>query len=233
MITALQAPMAEAKISAVRPAQCVRIATARSVIDTVFPRNAPKEVNFARSPVRMLTAILFDMLRAGKKPLGYIRRQLKDKKLLLGGDTMATVFDVANYFLTQSDEEAGDLISNLKLQKLVYYAQGFHLAVYGRPLFDNVIEAWQHGPVAPDLYHAHKHHGSAAIPAPVNADFSMLSDEQRELLDEVYAVYGQFSGWKLRNMTHEEAPWKDVADGFNVTITPEAMAEFFATRLTS
>jgi uncharacterized phage-associated protein len=43
--------------------------------------------------------------------------------------------DVAKYFLAQASEDAGDLISNLKLQKLVYYAQGFHLALYDTPLF--------------------------------------------------------------------------------------------------
>ena len=51
-------------------------------------------------------------------------------------------YDVAQYFLAQMDEDAGDLISNLKLQKLVYYAQGFALALYGRPLFPERIEAW-------------------------------------------------------------------------------------------
>jgi len=47
---------------------------------------------------------------------------------------MHSCFDVAKYFLAQSSEDAGDLISNLKLQKLVYYAQGFSLALNGRPL---------------------------------------------------------------------------------------------------
>src|SRR5260363_307462 len=60
---------------------------------------------------------------------------------------MVSVFDVANYFLTLVEEEVGDALSNLKIQKLVYYAQGFHLALFSRPLFENAIEAWTHGPV--------------------------------------------------------------------------------------
>ena len=70
--------------------------------------------------------------------------------------------DVAQYFLAQMDEDAGDLISNLKLQKLVYYAQGFALALHGRPLFRERVEAWTHGaPVVPELYveDAHPSHG--------------------------------------------------------------------------
>ena len=66
---------------------------------------------------------------------------------------MISCQDVANYFLSLCDEDAGDLISNLKLQKLVYYAQGFHLAISGEPLFDEKIMAWEHGPVIPQLYH--------------------------------------------------------------------------------
>ena len=106
---------------------------------------------------------------------------------------MLTCFDVADYFLSKTDEEAGDVISNLKLQKLVYYAQGFTLAVTGKPLFNEPIEAWQHGPVVPDLYHRYKDHGAYGIPAPTNVDFSKFSSEIKEILDEVYDVYGQFS----------------------------------------
>jgi len=54
---------------------------------------------------------------------------------------MISVDEVAKYFLSLTDEEAGDFFSNLKLQKLVYYAQGFHLALFDRPLFADNIEA--------------------------------------------------------------------------------------------
>ncbi len=60
---------------------------------------------------------------------------------------MLSCDDAAKYFLAQTSEDAGDLISNLKLQKLLYYAQGFHLALYDEPLFPEAIEAWTHGPV--------------------------------------------------------------------------------------
>lgn len=145
---------------------------------------------------------------------------------------MASVQDVAKYFLSLADEEAGDLISNLKLQKLAYYAQGFHLALYGRPLFEEEIRAWTHGPVIPDLYHEYKHHGAGAIPMPVGFDVNTLDAEQRELLDEVYDVYGQYSAWKLRNMTHEEAPWVAAYDsgaGADAVIRHDAMQDFFRT----
>jgi len=141
---------------------------------------------------------------------------------------MLTCDDIARYFLAKTDEDSGDLISNLKLQKLVYYAQGFSLALFDRPLFGEDIEAWTHGPVIPDLYHEYKHHGDGAIPRPVDLDFSKYDADTRELLDEVYATYGQFSAWKLRNMTHDEPPWSAVAP-WGGRITHDALREYFKT----
>lgn len=146
---------------------------------------------------------------------------------------MPTAHDVAKYFLAKCDPEDGDEMSNLKVQKLVYYAQGFHLAVMGEPLFPEDIYAWAHGPVVPDLYQAFKENGSDHIPAPTDFDpEGVFTPEQRELLDEVYESYGQFSAWKLRNMTHAEAPWKDAdARGYSLVITHDALRTFFLTRL--
>ena len=54
----------------------------------------------------------------------------------------------------------GDLMTNLRLQKLLYFAQGWHLARFGRPLFDASIEAWPYGPVVPEVYRAYKEYGA-------------------------------------------------------------------------
>lgn len=141
---------------------------------------------------------------------------------------MINCHDVANYFLTLNDEEIGELITNLKLQKLVYYAQGFHLAIEGTPLFADDIEAWAHGPVVPVLYREYKKYGSGLIPVPVEFNPASIDKEIRDLLDDVYAVYGQFSAWKLRNMTHSELPWVEAADTAGV-ISLKTMKEYFKT----
>ncbi|CAM3304407.1 Panacea domain-containing protein [Pseudomonas plecoglossicida] len=142
---------------------------------------------------------------------------------------MPNAIDAAKFFLAQANEDAGDLVSNLKLQKLVYYAQGFHLAVYGTPLFGEEIEAWTHGPVVPDVYHHFKHHGSGSIPVPTDFDQSVFSFEQLTLLNEVQQIYGQYSAWRLREMTHEEAPWKNnyKPGEHNLRIPKDEMAAFF------
>ena len=101
---------------------------------------------------------------------------------------MLSCYDVAQYFLAKADEDAGDLMSNLKLQKLVYYAQGFALVLWDKSLFPERIEAWIHGPVVPALYREYKSYGAEAIPSPRELDFSKYDQETRDLLDEVYAV---------------------------------------------
>jgi uncharacterized phage-associated protein len=144
---------------------------------------------------------------------------------------MFTARQIADYFLSLVDEEAGDSLSNLKLQKLVYYAQGFSLALTGKPLFNETIEAWQHGPVVPSLYRSLKQHGSEPVPAPENGiDIAAYPEDVRELLDEVYSVYGQFSASKLRNMTHQERPWLEaIAQGASKPISLQTMKEYFST----
>lgn len=141
---------------------------------------------------------------------------------------MLSCHDVADYFLASQDEESGELISNLKLQKLMYYAQGFHLALYGTRLFPNDIEAWAHGPVVPELYHKFKEHGAAPLPRPQSVSLEKFDAQTRELLDDIINIYGQYSGWKLRNMTHEETPWIESKYG---VIRPQLMIDYFKTLL--
>ena len=125
------------------------------------------------------------------------------------------------------DEDAGDFISKLKLQKLLYYAQGFHLALYNAPLFDEGVFAWQHGPVVPSIFQAFKEYEKDALPRP--AVVPDLDKQTTELLDEVYQVYGQFSAWKLRNMTHDEPPWSETPAGGE--ISRDLLREYFKTQL--
>jgi uncharacterized phage-associated protein len=138
---------------------------------------------------------------------------------------------VAKYFLLKQrslDDESSDL-SNLKLQKLVYYAQGLYLGIYGQPLFADDLEAWPHGPVVPALYHEYKGYGNAPIPPPDDFEMAEVPQETRSFLDRVYGYYGQYSAWRLREMSHIEAPWKDSFErGSGSTIEKDAMKAYFA-----
>src|SRR4051812_7079696 len=93
-----------------------------------------------------------------------------------------TAEDVANFFLCCIDEDAGDNISNLKLQKFLYYAQGFHLAMFGVKLFDEPVKAWTHGPVVESIYHKYKGFGAGAIPEVKDFDLTIFTQRQADLL---------------------------------------------------
>ena len=144
-------------------------------------------------------------------------------------DKLLTADAISDYFLSLVDEDAGDNISNLKLQKLLYYAQGFCLAIHDRPLFKDEIKAWAHGPVIPTVYHKYKEHGAGAIPLPTDVNFGRYSGDMKELLDDIYTVFGQYSAWKLREMTHVEPPWKNTTR--NTIIPHRALKAYFKTRV--
>lgn len=113
---------------------------------------------------------------------------------------------VSKHFLSIPDDDAGELVSNLKLQKLLYYAQGHAVAMNGpdSPLFNDRIFAWKHGPVVKTVYNYYADFQNGALPreAPPQLDGST-----RDFLNEIYRVYGRFSAWALREMTHREQPW--------------------------
>lgn len=143
---------------------------------------------------------------------------------------MTTASNVANTFILLDDRNDGDGLTNLKLQKLAYYAQGFYLAIFDTPLFDETIEAWTHGPVVPDLYQAYKQYGRSPVPIAENFDINALEEDEINLIEEVYRVYGQFSAWQLRDMTHEEAPWIN-NEAYAEVIPVNELTDFFRTRL--
>ncbi|KJV77587.1 hypothetical protein RHORCCE3_2148 [Rickettsia hoogstraalii str. RCCE3] len=82
-------------------------------------------------------------------------------------------FDVANYFLVLVDREAGDSITQLKLQKLIYFAQGIYLALFDKVLFEEEIKAWKHGPVVPALCSIFGSLRDNVIPLPYEIDFAI------------------------------------------------------------
>lgn len=130
---------------------------------------------------------------------------------------------IAKAFLKLSQPEVGDSITNLKLQKLLYYAQGFYLAIYGKPLFKENILAWEHGPVVREVYDEYSHLSASTIPVPNES--IVLTQKEKDLILNVWKVYGQFSAWRLREMTHNESPWKDTAR--NKVISHKKLSDFF------
>jgi uncharacterized phage-associated protein len=149
------------------------------------------------------------------------------------------IIDVANYFIHRSLLEGEDgVITNLKIQKLCYYAQGFHLALHNAPLFDEPLEAWKHGPVSRSLYGALADYGANPVTALIPSEITIesITVPNKTFLDEIYNEFAQFSAWALREMTHKETPWTKNWNTISQTgrpISNDDLREFFLTKLPS
>lgn len=148
---------------------------------------------------------------------------------------MFKAIDIARKLLLTAKRDSviegqGELMSNMKLQKMLYYEQGFHLAVFDTPLFEEDIEAWMYGPVVPAVYEVYKDYGYNGID-PGKVEEVSLSDREQALFDEVYKVYGAYSAIGLMNMTHRESPWANTPAGVGSVISRDKMVEFFRTRI--
>lgn len=121
---------------------------------------------------------------------------------------MATALDVANYFLAAQDHCERD-ITNLKLQKLCSYAHAISLALLGKPLFDEPLQAWTLGPVIPSVYRKFAEHGGNIIPdTGLSETFARepFDDEQKFILELTAANYGWIAPFKLSARSHLDFP---------------------------
>ncbi|MFK4794236.1 Panacea domain-containing protein [Sphingobium sp. ZW T5_29] len=115
---------------------------------------------------------------------------------------------IANWFIKRAAND-GRVLSIMSLLKLAYIAHGWHLEMRGgKPLFDNRIEAWQYGPVIPDVYNEFRPQGvsasdiSPAYQAPLDAS-------TEDLLEQIYKIYGRMSPFQLSELTHVAGgPWE-------------------------
>ena len=143
------------------------------------------------------------------------------------------VAQIANQLLIYAADNGGELMTNMKLQKMLYYQQGFHLAYFGTPLFDEDIEAWMYGPVVPSMYEKYKGYGRNGIEPDRTMQFTFEKKNELALFNEVCKVYGAYSAIGLMNMTHDETPWKSTPTGEGEVhiIAKEKMQSFFKKRL--
>lgn len=139
--------------------------------------------------------------------------------------------DIADYLCFLASEEAEyEPMTHLRLQKLLYYVQGWSLAIRGNPVFSEPIEAWKDGPVVPEVYQVFKDFGAAPIPAPPR---TKLPDDIAGFVRSIWEAHKQYSATALRAKTHNEETWSQARRGLpsgassSEEITHEAMILFF------
>jgi len=151
---------------------------------------------------------------------------------------MASALDVARQlvFLAAAETEP-DFLTPLRLQKLLYYCQGWHLAETGRPLFSERIEAWATGPVVPDAFVAFKRFAWLPIPNEEVEPPERLTDAEVEFIIGVWADYRGYSSTRLYEMVQADAPWLDARRGCSLIedssaeLTPAVLKDYFASLL--
>ncbi|MDR0854444.1 MAG: DUF4065 domain-containing protein [Clostridiales Family XIII bacterium] len=139
--------------------------------------------------------------------------------------------DIANWFVLYNqkfvDEGEAELITPLKLQKLLYYAQATFLAIKDEALFEDEIYKWEFGPVVPTLYKKYSDLGARGI-EPTSVDTGgtkKVDDFYEQLLEASYEKYNRFSAYGLSEKTHSETPWQRTKR--NEIISKQAIQEYF------
>jgi uncharacterized phage-associated protein len=159
---------------------------------------------------------------------------------------------VANALLELQEEKGLPPISPMKLQKLVYFAHGWFLALAGKPLISESIQAWDYGPVVESLYHDVKHWGSEGVAQPITelsfippTSFKVTTptiteQDVRTFLTQILDIYGKYTAIQLSNMTHMSGtPWSDVRTKFpeeiavrSLSIPNELIQSYFVSQKT-
>lgn len=144
--------------------------------------------------------------------------------------------DVAKWFVDNTDISSGSQITPLKIQKLLYYAQAWHLALYDKPLMNVEFEAWAHGPVCPEVYYGLNEYRYNPVGADADyfVDANIIDDENKlDLLSQIMSIYGIYDGKYLEELTHQESPWIETRGNLspeercNAVIEEDLMKHFY------
>jgi uncharacterized phage-associated protein len=143
-----------------------------------------------------------------------------------------TATQIASYFINKAntdlvDDNLAEGISNLKLQKILYFAQAANVCLNDALLFDDKIEAWKYGPVVPTVYRQYKSFNNLPITKIEEAEPS-IEAELREFLDNTWDVFGKYSAGQLVELTHQHKPWKEAFESDDNVIEPEALKEYYS-----
>ena len=147
-----------------------------------------------------------------------------------------SALDIAEYVISQFcgedkrvDEGVAEGISNLKLQKLLYFCQAFLLVFSEKPMFKEEIYAWKYGPVVKEVYEKYKEHKNRPLS---NTQGSNLDSKTKKMVGEVLQTFGGYSAIRLMEITHSHKPWKDLQKKIekgelDLVITHKAIKKYY------
>jgi len=126
--------------------------------------------------------------------------------------------DLSKYILAKLGS-----MSHLKLQKLIYYVEAYHLAYFEESIIEEDFEAWVHGPVVREVWDNYKNFDSPLFDSLelskdearkiIKKIESILTEDQLDLINDVFRALGEKSSYELERLTHEEKPWREARNG--------------------
>ena len=139
---------------------------------------------------------------------------------------MYSALDVSRYIIDRCKKK-GYGISNLKLQKILYFVQTEFLVVLNTPCFFESIEAWESGPVVPEVYQKYKMYCGGNIPSIKPIQSIVIAGGAQKLIYGVVDECGKYSESKLTEITHHQSPWKNAVQRRDNTIPNTVIREYF------
>lgn len=141
---------------------------------------------------------------------------------------MYNVLLVAKHIIKYCNEKNYS-VSNLKLQKLLYFVQAEFLVSTGTPCFPEEIEAWDFGPVVPEVYHRYKVYGSSSIPYNNTGLIGRISPADEAMINEMIDRCAKYTASQLVEMTHHQDPWVQAYTPYRSNvITKRSIRDFFS-----
>ena len=134
---------------------------------------------------------------------------------------------IARYVINRCTQKKRP-ISNLKLQKILYFVQAEFLVGMGKACFDDNIEAWTYGPVVPSVYFEYRIFGSTNIPDQGDDGFESISRQDKGRLDAIIDAAAKYSASSLVEITHRQSPWKNAYRRNDNVIKQSEIKEYFA-----
>ena len=138
---------------------------------------------------------------------------------------MVDILDAARYLVFLSYRRSKYSLTPLKLQKLLYLAQGWSYVWDNRAAFPDEFEAWQYGPVNEKVYEAFKKYGRSEIPEKEGRNF-LKDHDVRDTLVAIWDEYGKMAAYELVDITHRQKPWK-YAYSRGLKITNDSIKKYF------
>lgn len=143
---------------------------------------------------------------------------------------MDTAKQIANYMLSKK------ALTPKQVQKLLYYAYSMYLIKYNdsykregmNKLFEDKIEAWDHGPVIRTVYDYIKKVALSNELVTCNGKIELSDIRIQNFIDKIIKIYGQFSGYDLEKMTHSEEPWLKTSR--NDVISDEIIYNYYSNK---